>query len=348
MTVKPRLEAVGADLDRVHFVLIRTGGGDEDGLTIPDDLPSLEQLVGEKEARLLVVDPLTAHLAEGLNTWNDHSVRRALAPLARLAHSTGAAALAVLHLNKGTGSDPMRRIGGSVAFSAAPRSVLLFARDPDDPEGEQGRRRVLAHHKCNVAPEAPSLLYEFEPILIPAVGDEPEVETARLALLGETHHSGRDLLGSASDENRSELEDAVAFLEGELSPPGLQRPSKDVLIAGRESGFSQRTLERAKKRLGVESVHEGTPGRSGGGRWLWELPPSKSAKPRGGLAVGARGGVAKTGSTIRDSNPFGAARPPYESYGALAPNGPLSEEQICELGRLPLDEIRRRAEAGEL
>src|SRR4051794_40072604 len=73
-TLKPRLEAVQADLERVHFLQVRTENGDLDGLTLPDDMRELERLVVEKQARLVVIDPLMAHLATGLNSWSDHSV----------------------------------------------------------------------------------------------------------------------------------------------------------------------------------------------------------------------------------------------------------------------------------
>jgi hypothetical protein len=262
-TLKPRLEAVQAALERVHFVTMRMPGGDEDGLTIPDDLLELERLVIEKGARLIVIDPLTAHLAPSLNSWSDHSVRRALAPLHRLAEATGAAVVVVMHLNKGASSDPMRRIGGSVAFGNAARSVLVFARDPDDPDGEEGGRRVLAHHKCNLAPLAPSLLFQLEPILIPATADEPGVKTVRLRQIGETHYNGRDLLAAPHREERSAIEQAKAFLEAELQPPA-RRPAADLLRAARQIDISERTLRRAKKELGVQSgKHEF------GGQWEW-------------------------------------------------------------------------------
>jgi archaellum biogenesis ATPase FlaH len=262
-TLKPRLEAVQADLKRVHFVTMRMPGGDEDGLTIPDDLLELERLVAEKSARLVVIDPLTAHLAPNLNSWSDHSVRRALAPLHRLAESTGAAVIAVMHLNKSASSDPMRRIGGSVAFGNAARSVLVFARDPDDPDGEEGRRRVLAHHKCNLAPLAPSLLLELKPILIPASAEEPEVETSWLREIGESHHNGRDLLASPDREERSAIEEAKSFLEAELQP-SVRRAAAELLRAAKQIDISERTLRRAKKELGVQSgKHEF------GGQWEW-------------------------------------------------------------------------------
>jgi hypothetical protein len=40
--------------------------------------------------------------------------------------------------------------------------------------------------------------------------------------------------------------------------------------------------------------------------------------------------------------------PSAEVAPSAKSNGLLSDDQMSELGRLPLDEIRRRAEAGEL
>jgi hypothetical protein len=173
-TVRPRLEAVRADLDRVRFVSIKTSEGIEDGIAIPDDMEELEQLVAETHARLVVVDPLVAHLPMHIDSHKDQSVRRALAPLYRLAEAHNCAVLALLHLNKATGLAPLMRLGGSGAFGNAARSVLLLDRDPDDPDGEEGNQRVLAHIKCNVAPLAPSLVYGVRPISLPATEDDPE------------------------------------------------------------------------------------------------------------------------------------------------------------------------------
>ena len=44
-TVKPRLDAVKADPERVHFLRVHTDEGLEDGIMIPDDLELVERLV---------------------------------------------------------------------------------------------------------------------------------------------------------------------------------------------------------------------------------------------------------------------------------------------------------------
>src|SRR3954453_15384884 len=130
---------------------------------------------------------------------------------------------------------PLQRLSGSGAFGNAARSVLLLDRDPDDPDGEQGRRRGLAHVKSNDGPEMEILLYEIEPVLLPANGDEPEVSTSRLALRGESPHSGRALLasGSASDEERTAQEEAAEFLRAELDDGERHRAEGLFTAAGK-------------------------------------------------------------------------------------------------------------------
>jgi len=141
-------------------------------------------------------------------------VRRALAPLYRLARERGCAIVTLIHLNKAQGLAPLARLSGSGAFGNAARSVLLLDRDPDDEE--DGQRRVLAHIKNNVGPEMPSLLYEVEGIVLPEHDGQPRVETSRVKLLGESEHDGRAILATASGADRSALDDAVSFLSEEL------------------------------------------------------------------------------------------------------------------------------------
>jgi RecA-family ATPase len=90
-TVRPRLRAAGADLQRVLAVQTvltydtATGQEVERGFALPGDSPLLEAAIGEVEAKLVVIDPLMAYLDGRVNSWRDQDVRAALAPLARLA-----------------------------------------------------------------------------------------------------------------------------------------------------------------------------------------------------------------------------------------------------------------------
>lgn len=274
-TVLPRLEALGANTALIRSLTVQSDDGFEDGIAIPDDMDEIEARVAELRVRLLIVDPLVAHLPAQIDSHKDQSVRRALAPLHRLAQAQKCAVVALLHLNKAQGLAPLMRIGGSGAFGNAARSVLLLDRDPDDPDGEEGSQRVLAHIKCNVAPLAPSLVYAVRPIVLPATESEPEVETSRLELIGESPHNGRALLAVASEEERSALDEAVDFLREELAD-GQRRPAGDLFKEARKVGISDRTLQRARKRLGIETAKAGF-----GRGWEWWLPkaPTESSKP---------------------------------------------------------------------
>ena len=87
----------------------------------------------------MTIDPLVAFFGSKTDAHRDQDVRRVLAPLAALAESTGAAVVAIRHLNKNVGGNALYRGGGSIGFIAAAGSGLLVAKDPED-----DARRVLA------------------------------------------------------------------------------------------------------------------------------------------------------------------------------------------------------------
>ena len=153
-TVRPRLDLAGADVSRVMVwegVLSTTDESTELRMpSLPLDVLRLEALVTELAAKLVVVDVLAAYLGDRVDSHHDNDVRRALAPLAKMAESTGAAVVVLRHLNKGGGTKAMYRGGGSIGISGQARSILLSGLDPND---ETNRRRVLAVTGCNVAAE---------------------------------------------------------------------------------------------------------------------------------------------------------------------------------------------------
>ena len=309
-TIRPRLEAAEADLELARNVTLRRDGVEE-GFALPDDIGRLDRLVVELDARLVVVDPLMAHLPGEVNSWRDQSVRTALAPLYRMANERCCAVAIVLHLNKAKGADPLHRTGGSIGIPGAVRSALLLARDPDDPDGERGCRRVLAHIKSNVSPLATSLSYEVEPIVLP---DDDRIETARLRLLGESDHSGHDLLGVEHDpERRSALDEAVEFLEAELAAE--EQKARRVQSDARAAGITDRTLKRARQQLGVESERVG--GAAEAGYWVWRLP--KGANPKGAIPISDFGPLSANPHPRAENGPSESLRGPSGTDNPRAP-----------------------------
>jgi len=278
-TIRPRFDAAGGDPSKVVAVsTVPDAEGNERQIAIPDDLHIIEAAIERVGAVLVVIDPLMAFLPGEVNSHRDQDVRRALAPLARLAERTAAAVVVVRHLNKGQGGNPLYRGGGSIGIVGAARSGLLVAKHPEDDD-----RRVLASVKSNLAAPAPSLEFGLS---------STESGAVRVDWKGESPLSAEALLSAPTDhEERSTLSEAQEFLRVVLAD-GLESAS-EIRREADSAGIAKRTLDRARQSLGVVSERRGEPGKRGGGAWYWSLPGIKVAKLRVG---NLNGGVDRTHS----------------------------------------------------
>lgn len=311
--VRPRLDAAGADVERIATVqLADDEGGTRDLEICRADLAPLERGVREVGALLVVIDPLMAFLPADVNAHRDQDVRRALAALRAFAERTGVAVLVVRHLNKSTGGSPLYRGGGSIGIIGAARAGLLMAVDPDDASGEG---RVLAVSKANLALRPTSLKLRL--------AAERGALAARVRWEGESQHTAGTLLAQPEDpEERSALDEAEARLRELLAcgDVGAEEGEREA----RAAGISERTLRRARHRLGVESHKVGRPGERGQ-RWVWRLP-SKAAEGRQNAA---------------DAPDVGRLRPSDDGK-------PLCEADDAEGGQIPEDDRHRVAAFGGL
>jgi DNA primase catalytic core len=254
-TIRPRLETLGADLDRIHALNEIPDGETTRPPTLPDDLDLIEQMVGELSIVLVIIDPLMAFLGGNTDTHKDSDIRRVLHRVKLLAERTQAAVLVVRHLNKLVNvQDPVYRGGGSIGIIGAARSALLVGKDPNDPEN----RRVLCRSKGNLCVEPKGLLYSVE----------SHEHSAIVQWHGETDLRGEDLLGRKPAKDKRESRDvAVAFLEGMLANGPCER--NFLLEQARERGITEWTLKRAKKEMGIVSEKA----EAMDGQWSWRLPP---------------------------------------------------------------------------
>ena len=150
-TIRPRLDACGADVRRVHaLTATRDLDGTERHLELARDLPQLEAAIERYHPVLIIIDPLSAYLGR-TDTWRDNEVRALLSPLASLAERHECAILGVLHLTKNASAKVLNRIIGSIAFVAAARVVLAVASDQDDKT-----RRFLLPVKNRLYPNFPT------------------------------------------------------------------------------------------------------------------------------------------------------------------------------------------------
>jgi len=281
-TIKPRLMAAGADLERVHLVRVQRGDA-PDLVSLPADVESIGALAAETGARLIVIDPLSASLGSDVDGHRDQDIRRALAPLVALAERADLAVLALAHLNKAQGGDALSRVLGSRGLTAAVRSVLTFGRPPD--ADEDSRERVLAHPASNLAPEAPSLAYRHEGRQVRA-DDGEIIDTNRLVLTGECDTRADELIDTRSNDERTDTDSAADWLADELAD-GQWHESRDVKARAKADGHSERTIERARARVGAERDRRGFPSVA-----VWRLPVPPT--PSGGTGGTEAGGTERT------------------------------------------------------
>ncbi len=266
-TLTPRLMAADADMNRVH--LFHMGTREEPvPFRIPQDADELRRRITDVQAAMIVVDPLVEFVDGKFDAHKSQQVRQALASLNAIARQIGCAIFVVIHLNKGSSTDPLLRHEGSAAFTQIIRGAMLLGHDPNDPDAEDGSRRVLATTSSNLAKLAPSLVYQIKPAIIHDWTGAP-ITTANIAHVGQSDATGHDLLKTAIDghgDEQSALDEAEEFLRTELaSGPKL---AKAVQAAARDIGISTETLKRAKRKLGIAVFKDGFQG-----PWKWYLNP---------------------------------------------------------------------------
>lgn len=271
-TIRPRLDAAGADATRIHAVqgVPLDSEGEALRMATLADVEMLRHLIKATGARLVIIDVLMAYMPDSRDSHRDQDVRRVLARLAALAESTGCAIVLLRHLNKGKG-DPLYRGGGSIGIVGAARVGLLVAPDPDDEH-----LRVLASLKNNLAATLPSLTYRLAPADL--------YDVARVEWVGVSEHDARALLADHHDNDGGAEAEAEAWLEDYLTQQGSS-PSKDAKAdAWKNARIAERSLKRAANNLKVIYESKGFPRST----W-WTLPSTVGPSPSGPTGSGPTG-----------------------------------------------------------
>lgn len=234
-TIKPRLEAAGADCSRVLVI-----DESQRELTLCDE--RLEEAVRQTGAKLIVLDPIQAYLGDKVDMHRANEVRPILKWVASMAERTGCAVILIGHMNKAQGLKSGYRGLGSIDFRAAARSVLVVGRLKEDPTV-----RVVAQDKNSLAPEGKSIAFLLD-------GEHGFQWKGACDLSVDDVLSGGGKLQTKTTQMEEELERILTEAV----------PAEAVMSRARELGVSERTLMIAKKNLGIVSEKRG-------GQWYWLL-----------------------------------------------------------------------------
>lgn len=271
-TIRPRLEAAGADLTRCYVIdAVRevTGSGNtqERGFSLDRDAARLGDMLDEiGDVALVIVDPISAYLGK-IDSHNNAEVRGLLAPLSKVAEDHGAALVMVSHLTKGQNAKALMKIMGSLAFVAAARAAYVVCKDPDD---ESGARRLFLPVKNNLAPDTEGLAYKIEGVILPS-----GIATSRIMWESDAVTTTADeaMAPRAEGERAPKQREAEGWLRQQLANGGVLKTK--IEAGAKTAGLSMGTVNLARKKLDVQS----TKARGVGGAWSWSLPSGGDNDP---------------------------------------------------------------------
>ena len=207
----------------------------------------LESAIKQTGVRVLILDPIQAYLGGTMDMNRANEARDMTKRLSLLAEKYKCAILLIGHMNKVGGNKAAYRGMGSIDFFAVARSVLLVGRI----EGESDLRAVV-QIKNNLAAFGHSKAFHLTETGFEWIGD---YEITADEVLG----------GIAPKVNK--LEQAKKMLR-ELAKTSAFVQSSEIFDKAEELNISKRTLENAKKELGIKA-------RRIGNSWYWDLDKVK-------------------------------------------------------------------------
>ena len=234
-TVKPRLEKAGADCERIVVI-----DESDKSLSMADE--RLEEAIIQTGARMLILDPIQAYLGGGMDMNRANEARDMTKRLGALAEKYKCAIILIGHMNKASGNKAAYRGMGSIDFFAVARSVLLVGRV----EG------AVVQIKNNLAQFGHPKAFEL-------------MESG-FKWLGDYEITADEVLGGIAPK-ANKLEQAKQMLR-ELAETSNVVQSNEIFDMAEEQGISKRTLENAKKELGIRA-------RKINNSWYWELDKIK-------------------------------------------------------------------------
>lgn len=190
----------------------------------------IETTVKQTNAKLLVLDPIQSFLQDSdLNSAS--RIRSILGNLVRIAKEYDCAIILIGHLNKSNSTKNIYRGLGSIDITAIARSVLMVERDE-----ENSQLRYVYPIKSSLAIEGDSVCFQIIDKKVKWVG------------------------------RRSPYKEKITckeFLIDFLSDGAMH--SSIIMELVKNKGFSERTINTEKKKLGIISFRKN-------GKWFWQLP----------------------------------------------------------------------------
>lgn len=232
---------------------------EEEPFAIDDEDKTAEVYAGIERLQPIaaVFDTVNLYIGKA-DTGRGSDTTQSMAKFKDIADRFNCAVIVLRHLTKGSSKEKaLYRGQGNIAFAGVARIVITVGCDPEDPD-----TRVLALTKNNLVRPCRALTFTIEEL----PDTLQEQDRSRFAWGDFVDLTSDDIL-AAPKEGNTERDDAVKFLEEELSD-GQIEVSKIETMAEKRS-ISKRTLQRAATKL---EVVRKTTGFGRQKQTFWSLP----------------------------------------------------------------------------
>ena len=268
-TIRPRLDAAGADVTRVYQIsaVQQRDGKGRRVFNLQVDLPLLEQEITRiGDVRLVIIDPISSYMGK-TDSHKNADVRATLEPVGDMAARLRVAVVSITHFAKGAGKSAINSFIGSIGFIAVSRAGYTVTYDP---ESEDPARRLFLRGKNNLSPERRGHAFRIEQRLLPR-----DILASAVVWNHEWINKTADevLAGMVeATSGGSSLAEAESFLRDLLADGPLA--AKKIEAEAENAGLSWRTVRRAQQALGIRAERRAEAGDGLGpaGRWYWTLP----------------------------------------------------------------------------
>lgn len=267
--VKNRLLALTKDLTRIRAIESKY---DDEGLQLPFNPSKDLDLLGTEIRRqggagLIILDPIYKSIDGDMNSLQDSS--RSLTMLQQFAGDLNLSILGINHFRKGGGGAPQDRMIGSKAFSSVPRSIFMAKRDEN-----VANRGMMSRIVTSYSSSEGVATYETQTAITDS-GDE----TVKVVFTGwDTDKVVYDALDEATRDGESsnygkQSSSCDDWLLDYIESVGGILESSEARSSGKDAGFSETTIKRAKENLSIQSKTTGF-GKNKIG--IWYLPDAKN------------------------------------------------------------------------
>jgi len=292
-TLSPRLEAAGADLERVHLVesIVDKNSKFSERMTqLGNDLEALMAKLDEyPQIRLIILDPISSYLGN-VPMNKEQEVREVLNPFVKALRTRKVAALFVAHFNKNSETtSAIDRVAGAKAIVGVGRAAWVCVREPKRDDNTDYERRMFLKLKGNLTPSSVGgLIYTVKVKLIEVENDggKEMVEVPYVVWLEKTDKSAQDVVIDGKEKTKTATEMAQDWLKEYLGESGGSAWFQNIIKDGAELGYDKRTLQRAGGKLGVKVVHIGKQTQwvmKGGNQQPEDTAPEPEVRGRNGV-----------------------------------------------------------------